>query len=577
MNMTDCCNDKGSDITQKLLDAMEGILGDADKLRKFINGTEEEQVDLGGVDTDTLRRFKAKIDGILDSAISQAEARMQQYVAEAKAEADRVTELIDIGAITSGAFNNRYAWITDDDIEEDGILTLPGHYIPDRDVMLLHFEDVACTPKKPGVVVSGRYQYEEIGTPDTLSNQIKLKFAVPAGSQFDMWTVALTAAQLAQAQAASQAAATSAGQSVQGAQASDNSATQAASALVAVQGIANDLNAAFEAADTIYVRRDVVPEGEEGTVTEGIRTLMQSVTIDTITSTSAIISGWSVDIENGGNTIETQVVLSAATDDAAGLMAAEDHTQITQLTADVLTLQQQGGKFIGQSFATKADLDDYTFSVSDNPGDFTYVEDDETHSDATTRYIIGGENDPDTREWVFGYILESDPVSIATTSALGLVKGSTTDGQIFVETNGSMSLVGYDALASAVESFGVPAATAATATADGGRGTTVLAKDSDAASRDKSATPAGVAALANTVTQFTVLATAIAAGTAFTVPTYVVGAKAGNTAGKRKITVYLYGIAYSCTEIGTTGADSTSVKFADALPIGAEITAVSAV
>jgi hypothetical protein len=203
---TNCCNDKGSDITQKLLAAMDGILGNADKLEKFINGTQEETVDLGGIDTDTLRRFKFKIDGILDGAIARAEARMQLLVQAARAEADRVTLLIDYGAITSGEYNNRYAWVNESTIYTDGILQLPGHYLPGRDTLLLHFDGVVCTPKKPGVEASGDYQYEEIGNLDELSNQVKLTFTAPAGSVFDMWSVSLAAEQLAQAQAAANAA-----------------------------------------------------------------------------------------------------------------------------------------------------------------------------------------------------------------------------------------------------------------------------------------------------------------------------------------------------------------------------------
>jgi hypothetical protein len=188
---------------------------------------------------------------------------------------------------------------------------------------------------------------------------------------------------------------------------------------------------------------------------------MQALTIDTLTPTSAILSGWSVDVEAGGGAdIETQVVIAAATDTLAGLMPAADHVQIAQLSADVLALQQQGGKYIGRSFPTAAALAAYVFAATDNPGDFTYVSDDEAHAGATTRYVIGGEKSPtDTRAWEFAYILERDPIGTATTAALGLVKGSNTSGQVYVETNGTMSLVGYDALKSAINAQ-VPVVTA---------------------------------------------------------------------------------------------------------------------
>jgi hypothetical protein len=206
-NLVNCCNGKeASDLTQSVVAAMEKIKEDAEKLAKFINGTEYEQVALGGVDTDTLRRFKAKIDGILDGAIAQAEARMELLVDAARAEADRVAELIAVSAITSGEYNSRLSWLVEADVATGEILTLPGYYLPGRDVLYLTFNGIVCTPKKPLVEASGAYQYEEIGDIDELSNQVKLKFDAPAGSQFDMWVVALSAQQVTSTQAAASAA-----------------------------------------------------------------------------------------------------------------------------------------------------------------------------------------------------------------------------------------------------------------------------------------------------------------------------------------------------------------------------------
>ena len=54
--------------------------------------------------------------------------------------------------------------------------------------------------------------------------------------------------------------------------------------------------------------------------------------------------------------------------------------------------------------------------------------------------------------WQYGkntwIILTQIDVQIATNQSLGIVKGSSTDGKIFIETDGSMSLKGYDALVS---------------------------------------------------------------------------------------------------------------------------------
>ena len=54
--------------------------------------------------------------------------------------------------------------------------------------------------------------------------------------------------------------------------------------------------------------------------------------------------------------------------------------------------------------------------------------------------------------WQYGkgtwIMLTQIDVQVATNQSLGIVKGSSTDGKIFVETDGSMSLKGYDALVS---------------------------------------------------------------------------------------------------------------------------------
>ena len=56
------------------------------------------------------------------------------------------------------------------------------------------------------------------------------------------------------------------------------------------------------------------------------------------------------------------------------------------------------------------------------------------------------------RFWQYGkntwILLTQIDVQMATNQSLGIVKGSSTDGKIFVETDGSMSLKGYDALVS---------------------------------------------------------------------------------------------------------------------------------
>ena len=131
-------------------------------------------------------------------------------------------------------------------------------------------------------------------------------------------------------------------------------------------------------------------------------------------------------------------------DSTAGAMTPEAYNEISALRVDVNALINQGGRFIGVSFATKANLDSYQTPASVKASDYTYVLDDETKSGATTRYVWNGTS------WDFAFIVESDPVGIADAITAGVVKSDSgsTNGKVFVETDGTMSVIGWDSLVS---------------------------------------------------------------------------------------------------------------------------------
>ena len=135
--------------------------------------------------------------------------------------------------------------------------------------------------------------------------------------------------------------------------------------------------------------------------------------------------------------------------EAVGAMTPEAYNEITTLRNDVNSLINQGGRFIGVSFASKSGLDSYIVPTTVKMGDYTYVLDDETHDDALTRYIYSGES------WDFSFVINYDPVGLADSTTPGLVKsdGGSTDGKVFVETDGSMSVIGWDDLNSAINTI----------------------------------------------------------------------------------------------------------------------------
>ena len=97
-------------------------------------------------------------------------------------------------------------------------------------------------------------------------------------------------------------------------------------------------------------------------------------------------------------------------------MTPEAYNEITNLRTDVNALINLGGRFIGVSFATKANLDAYTVPTTVKTGDFTYVIDDEARSGATTRYVRNGTT------WDFTFTVEYDPIGLASADNAGIVK-----------------------------------------------------------------------------------------------------------------------------------------------------------
>lgn len=129
-----------------------------------------------------------------------------------------------------------------------------------------------------------------------------------------------------------------------------------------------------------------------------------------------------------------------------GLMTANAFNQITTNKNEIDALKQQGGHYIGRSFATKADLDAYTIPKTTKMHDWTFIQDDEDHDGALTKYLFDG------TQFVYTYTIENDPIAIATKTKAGIVLSSDADGQISVDVNGIMRLNSYDDLLTDLDS-----------------------------------------------------------------------------------------------------------------------------
>jgi hypothetical protein len=126
---------------------------------------------------------------------------------------------------------------------------------------------------------------------------------------------------------------------------------------------------------------------------------------------------------------------------ADALADAKEYTD--QQIKDV---EEHSGTFIGVAFQTKADLDAYTIPDRVGPGDFTFVQTDETHGGATTRYIC--EIDPNTQEKVWGYAYTLDQ-NFSAAQMAAINSGITAAGlaQILAAISGGADAIAEEAAA----------------------------------------------------------------------------------------------------------------------------------
>jgi hypothetical protein len=176
--------------------------------------------------------------------------------------------------------------------------------------------------------------------------------------------------------------------------------------------------------------------------------LTSVVTDTTCTATESEVT-ITIDVYNAAtkSTSTATRTVPVASDIQPGVMPSEAYSALIQAISDIASLKAQGGKYIGIGFLTKALLDAYTIPASVNIGDFTYVEVDETHAGGVSRYICV---DDDGKKFVFAYLINEAPPGIAGTDHLGFVKSAEADGKVFVEADGTQSVVGWSAKTTAI-------------------------------------------------------------------------------------------------------------------------------
>ena len=181
-------------------------------------------------------------------------------------------------------------------------------------------------------------------------------------------------------------------------------------------------------------------ESENGVVT--------SVAGEYLTDTSVDEMGIRISVRNIGTgelISETLIPLKLASLLSRGLMSKEDVAALNDLVTKVAAMEGKTSRYIytASKSPTASEIDVFVQSLGHTaPYSGIAVVVDKTYH--IWHYYENSSSWKDDG---------SDTVTQATNTTLGIVLGSTADGKITIETDGTMSLVGYDALLSKVNSL----------------------------------------------------------------------------------------------------------------------------
>lgn len=238
------------------------------------------------------------------------------------------------------------------------------------------------------------------------------------------------------AQTAAEAAAEQAGDYA--AQTSEQASEAQQSATAAAQSEANAGQSAADAAESEATVQALVDR--MGNVPVVASTEFEA-DAETVTHKST-----TVNIKTGATGVE-EAPLPVANTQQAGVMTAETVQAIMDLTAQVATLSGQNARLSYTAGATPTAAEVEAFVISKgytDPTRWEYVAVVVRASKHVWRYYTG-------TGWQDDGI---DTVGQATEYILGVVLGSSADGKIYVEADGTMSLNGYDAIMSELANLG---------------------------------------------------------------------------------------------------------------------------
>ncbi len=177
--MINCSCSGSGEASGSLVDsvnvALDKLTADIESAHQWVQGGAYDTVPLGKptpVPTESLRNLARQIRTVFN------------YWRE------RMQSLEDPLTLDTGIWNVRRSRILEEKVPLGGVLTLPVHYYPKRNIMFLVVDGLVCTPSLPDNWDEKQRQYSEIGAdPEVLSNQVTVHFTIPAGAVVDVWVI----------------------------------------------------------------------------------------------------------------------------------------------------------------------------------------------------------------------------------------------------------------------------------------------------------------------------------------------------------------------------------------------------
>jgi hypothetical protein len=207
-----------------------------------------------------------------------------------------------------------------------------------------------------------------------------------------------------------------------------------------IQAVSNDVEAN-------YVKQSYALDKSDNPT----HNLLKAITIHEDTSSTVSVEAWSRDMSGQNDSDIGQVVpLPLATATTAGIMPGASFAQIEDNTSDIAALKGANKRRPTQT-ALPETLEQTQVQAAWEAagGSATPVDGDTIISFNTSTMDYAWKYFSSDSTWHFRGV---DTASMATNTTIGLVKGdASTDGKVFVENDGSMSLNGYDTLSTGVE------------------------------------------------------------------------------------------------------------------------------